>query len=247
MAAADIFDDIQDADAADSLWRQCGLSTASNVGAFLLFLTQLAITRLSRRGVSPEKVAEIVRLFAAAGAQGCCGQQLDLEQSAYLPVSEEQYLTVVARKSASLVECACRSGALLATADPEVIAACAQCGFNIGMALQILNDLAGITTESADRSDLSIGKWTLPLIFARECSPEPIHKELHSLLFAHRSCPLSLEEADRARALLAAIGAFQYAIVVADVYWERALSCIERAGCLAGSPLHELVAQMRGS
>ena len=246
MAAADIFDDIQDTDAPDSLWLQCGLGTATNVGTFLLFLTQLAIDRLSRRGVPCEKVAEIAQSFAAAGARGCCGQQRDLEQTSEQGSDEGQYLTIVAQKSASLVECACRSGALLGTVGPAALAAYAQFGFNVGMALQIVNDLAGVSTESAFRNDLSVGKRTLPVIFALDCAPEPIRQELWGLLEAHRLRPLQPAEAERARDLMAAVGSLQYARVVADVYWERALGCLEAAGCPSDSPLHEMVAQMRG-
>ncbi len=49
IAAADTFDDVQDCDTPDGLWRACGLATATNVATFLLFLTQLALGRLARR------------------------------------------------------------------------------------------------------------------------------------------------------------------------------------------------------
>ena len=39
ISAADVFDDIEDADASDSLWRACGIATAVNVATLLLLLT----------------------------------------------------------------------------------------------------------------------------------------------------------------------------------------------------------------
>lgn len=245
IAAADTFDDVQDRDTTDGLWRACGLATATNVATFLLFLTQLALGRLARRGVPAATVAALSGLFAAAGARACGGQQRDLDAACGAAIDEDAYLATVALKSASLVECACRAGALLAGATPDVVDAYAAFGLNLGMVLQIHNDIAGASSESADRGDLCAGKRTLPLIFALEHGPAPLQAELAALTGPDRWEDLQPEEIDRVRQLLAAAGGLHYAAVVADLYGEQALSCLERAGCGPESDVSCLLGRLR--
>jgi len=245
IAATDILDDVQDGDSADALWRACGLATATNVATLLLFLSQLALGRLAQQGVPGETAAAIVRLFAAAGARACAGQQHDLDAARGAEIDEDTYLATSALKSASLVECACRAGAILGRGTPEAVDAYAQCGVNVGMALQINNDVAGASSESADRNDLRAGKRTLPMIFALEHAPASSRADLGAILLSGRQEDLCPAEIDRVRQFLAATGALQYAVVVADLYWEHAMSCLERAGCGLDSDLRRLVARMR--
>lgn len=245
IAALDTLDDVQDGDTADGLWRICGPATATNVATFLLFLSQCAFGRLVQRGVPCETATAIAQLFATAGVQACSGQQRDLDATRGSEIDEETYLATSALKSAALVECVCRAGALLGRATPDVIDAYAQFGVNIGMALQIHNDIAGVSSESVDRNDLRTGKRTLPIIFALECASPSLRADLNSILRPRRQEDLRPEEIDRVRHLLSATGALQYAVVAADLYWEQALSCLERIGCAPDSTLRHLVAQMR--
>jgi len=245
IAATDVLDDVQDGDNADGLWRVCGLASATNVATLLLFLSQLALGRLAQQGVPGETTAAIARLFGGAGARACAGQQHDLDAARGAEIDEDTYLATSALKSASLVECACRAGAVLGRATPEAVDAYAQFGVNVGMALQINNDIAGASSESADRNDLRAGKRTLPMIFALEHAPASSRADLGGILRPGRQEDLCPAEIDRVRQLLAATGALQYAVVVADLYWEHAMSCLERAGCGPDSDLRRLVAQMR--
>jgi len=247
IAAVDTFDDVQDGDAPDGLWRACGIATATNVATLLLFLTQRALGRLLEQDIPIATVAEIAQLFAAAGVQACSGQQRDLDESVGSEGDEAAYLVTIALKSGALVECACRAGALLGVAAPTAVAAYAQCGLNMGMALQIANDIAGASWDSADRSDLRVGKRTLPLLFALECAPQVLRADLGALVRPERREDLTPEESAWVRHHLAATGALHYASTVADLYWEQALSCLESAGCGAESPLRILVTDLQGA
>lgn len=246
IAAADVLDDVQDDDNDDALWRACGIAGATNVATFLLFLTQVALLRLRERGVSDAQVCQLVQLFANAGARACAGQQLDILRGSAEDVTESGYLGAIAQKSASLVECACRSGAIVGGATHNRVGGFAQFGFNVGMAMQISNDVAGVSSESWDRNDLRRRKRTLPVIFALECAPSPLREEMAAILRPDRLNDLSAEEVARSRYLLEATGALCYALTVADVYWQRALECVEGMGCGAGSLLLDLVTKMRG-
>jgi geranylgeranyl pyrophosphate synthase len=227
ISALDILDDVEDRDNPGAPWQARGRPTAINVATFLLFLSQLAVGYLARRGAPAETVLEVGRVFAAAGARACGGQQRDLDELDGRVVDEATYLATIGDKSGALVEGACRAGALLGTDDRAVIEACARFGFNFGVALQIQNDLAAVSCEWAERTDLRTGKRTLPVIFALECAPAPIRTELIRIFAPGRREDLTAEGVGRARVLLAASGGLLYASVVADVYRERALACLD--------------------
>jgi len=247
IAAADALDDVQDQDAADALWRSCGLATATNTATFLLFLSQLAVVRLSDRGLSDEKVVELVRSFAAAGAKACSGQQRDLDQSPSSDVDESQYLSRIAEKSASLARWACRSGAMLGCDALQAVEPLSEFGFNLGMALQIGNDLAALTSDGEDRADLRSGNRTLPIVFALDHASEPDRMELAGFLSTSDLSVLPAKRMDRAREIVVASGALLYTAVMADVYWEHALSCLEYVDRDRAGPLLDLLTRMRSS
>jgi geranylgeranyl pyrophosphate synthase len=230
MAAADIFDDVEDGDDPGSLWFSCGTATDVNVGVFLLCLSQVAISRLSGGPASAAKVAEISRLFASSGARACGGQQMDLDSATDHEIDEGRYLVAAAHKSASLVECACRVGAILGTDGERVVDAMGAFGLNVGMAMQITNDVMAVSTHSERRNDLRLGKRTLPVIFSLDNAPDPVRRELGTILSPSRSHELHPMEIARARDLIESGGGLTYATLVADVHWERALDCLESAG-----------------
>lgn len=245
IAALDAIDDVQDGDDPNALWRACGLPTATNVATLLLFLAQLALVRLERRGISTDTVNALVRTFATSGARACGGQQRDLDLGRGERITEEQYLALISQKSASLVECACRSGALLGTSTPSVIESYARFGYNLGMAMQIQNDIAGVYAEAADRCDLTVAKPTLPLVFAFDCAIAADREDLLEILPTGRSDDLRPDEIKRLRSILESSGALFYATTIADVYVERAINDLEDAGCPHGSPLFDLTIRMR--
>lgn len=246
VAAADVLDDVEDADATDALWVSSGAATAINVATYLLQLTPIALGQLAERGVPLGKVVNIMRLFAASGARACVGQQRDLDAVGLQPLDEEEYLATISLKSASLVSGACRAAAVLAVDDPNVSALYAEFGLNVGLAMQIGNDVVGASRESGNRDDLVRGKLTLPVIFALEYASPAAREEALALLSTREEGKLAVDEVGRLRRLIASTGALEYCQLMADVHWERALDCLRRAGCPEDSDLVLLVAEMRG-
>lgn len=243
MAALDIVDDIQDGDAPDALYRSYGIPTALNAAMLLLFLSQLEVNALSERGVAAARVSAAAHTLAAAAASACSGQQEDLEGPPGGRGSEEQYLAMIGRKSASLVQGVCRAAAILGGIDASDTACLANFGFNVGMAMQILNDVAGASTEHADRNDLGVGKVTLSVIFAREFGglPHGMEQDAEGIVGKR---PLDVIEAGQISEFLESSGALEYARTVADLYWERAVTCAK--GLHAGTgQLTQLVCELR--
>lgn len=248
IAAVDVLDDIEDDDAPDALHRRCGLATATNVATALLFLSQAALGELIIGGVPPATVTAISQVLANAGVRATIGQQDDLTPNHDHMLDVDRYLTMIGRKSAGFVEAACHCGALLGQVSEGDIEAYCQAGYQMGLALQIGNDIVGASTARTERNDLRLGKPTLPLIYAMQHATQEIRQSLADLYPMTRlpRTELSADEVESARQLLASCGAFAYAEVVSDICWERARSLLERLSDGADNPLLLLLKELRG-
>jgi geranylgeranyl diphosphate synthase type I len=232
VTASDVFDDIQDGDSPSSLERSCGLPTAINVGILLACMAQLAVHRLSDLGTPAPVVRNVGRALAAATARACAGQQCDIDQDDAL-LTEDGYLEMVQAKSGALVEGLCRAAAILAGAAPELAECYAQFGRKLGMALQVSNDVRAISARPDRDNDLVVAKRTLPLVFALRQAPATAHR----LATSARASALRPQQAREFAELLHATGGVLYASVVADVFFEEALACLDAAGCATTSRL----------
>ena len=86
-------------------------------------------------------------------------------------VTTDDYLEIIARKTASLFSQGARVAAHLAGAGPEGAEAMWACGFNIGMAFQIVDDLLDVDGDEGVTGkpvgiDLRDGNPSLPLVLA---------------------------------------------------------------------------------
>src|SRR5512134_1704395 len=99
------------------------------------------------------------------------GEVLQLMRTRDPEITEEEYLTVVFCKTASLIAAASETGAVLAGADPATRRAMFGFGKAVGIAFQLVDDIldyTGTEKELGKRplQDLREGKVTLPLIHA---------------------------------------------------------------------------------
>ena len=88
-----------------------------------------------------------------------------------LDLSEEDYMAVIYRKTAVLIEGACRVGAIFAGAPEVEEQALSDYGRHLGLAFQMIDDLLDYTADTGALgkkvgADLREGKLTLPLIYA---------------------------------------------------------------------------------
>ena len=84
-------------------------------------------------------------------------------------ITEETYLSIVSRKTASLIAGSCRTGAMLAGADAAHVTALGRFGSSLGTAFQIIDDTLDYLADPARLGkalggDLRQGTVTLPLI-----------------------------------------------------------------------------------
>ncbi len=219
-SAAEVFDDVEDADSSRSLAAIYGNAAAINAGTALVVLAEKAIARLRFRRVPDATIVRIVEVVNALYTTACAGQHLDLSPDAGLP-SEERYLRMVTMKSSSHVECACRIGALVAGAGDPAIESYAAFGRSLGVAVQITNDVQGIESGA----DVAKRKITLPVIYALSNTHGPGAARLSAW---YRSRESKLEAGD-IKELLTESGAMYYSRVKAEMFKGAALEALSRA------------------
>lgn len=114
---------------------------------------------------------EIIKIIASITEDMSQGEIHQLMVKGKIDLSETEYLELIRRKTAALIQGACRSGALIAQATETEEKALTVYGLDLGMAFQLIDDLLDYTSETAVLgkavgADLKEGKLTLPVIYA---------------------------------------------------------------------------------
>jgi octaprenyl-diphosphate synthase len=109
------------------------------------------------------------RVIGPAARMVCEGEMRQVHWRGNFDLSEEQYLGVIADKTAALTACCCHLGAHYAGAAPELCERFSRFGRLLGIAFQIADDLLDVlgdeaTTGKSMGTDLEKQKPTLPLI-----------------------------------------------------------------------------------
>lgn len=162
------------------------------------------------------------------------GEFLQLRYAADPSVTEEQYYSVIHRKTALLIGSTCEIGALFGNADPARRAALAAYGYKLGTAFQVVDDLLDYQGDAASTgkktgNDFMEGKMTLPVIRALAAAGEAGRAELVALLAGDRRSPEALA---RFTHLLDKAGGFDSARKSAEQLVREAVSALDVfAGC----------------
>ena len=172
----EIHDDIQSGKVGrndrDSVWWKWGPAQAINAGDGMHALARLALFGLHEHGVGAEGVFEAVKLLDNAGLETCEGRFFDLEAQERLDITSDAYLKMASAKSGSLYACAMEFGALACDAISETRSAMSNSGRNLGIAVQIAEDLRQLTStmdaESPPSDDFMNKKKLYPVVKAFE-------------------------------------------------------------------------------
>ncbi len=226
-AALDVFDDLEDQDSGDALWRKYGQAQAMNAATALLMLAQSALVRLRVRGVDELIITRAMEALASAGTTACTGQHRDLQYESVPCISEAQYFKMTGMKSGALVECACRLGAVTAGSDDYTVEALGLFGRNLGMAAQITNDVGSIRLKGSGKSDIARRKKILPVIFALGHARPEERGWLAGVYSAGN--PVDVDTEQRVIQLLQRSGAVHYSLVRAELFRQKAGRALEKA------------------
>ncbi|HNW70467.1 MAG TPA: polyprenyl synthetase family protein [Bacteroidales bacterium] len=117
------------------------------------------------------------------------GELLQIKKSRTLNIDEETYLTVIRKKTASLIAACCAAGTSSTSSEPCAIERMKTFGENLGMAFQIKDDLLDFDQTSKTgkpaHNDLKDRKFSLPLIHTFKIVSFPEKRRLLGILKNH--------------------------------------------------------------
>lgn len=118
-------------------------------------------------------VAAMARRFTEAMIEICEGQGQDKMFEKIGAISSEDYLEMIARKTAVLIELSCELGARVSEVSEDEINKCRELGYALGLGFQIQDDVLDIIGSQEEigkkvGSDLQMRKQTLITILLRE-------------------------------------------------------------------------------
>lgn len=118
---------------------------------------------------------EILACYTTAVQELAEGELIQMQKAEQLDTTEEDYYTIIAKKTASLFIAATKSAALAVGADKEHIDAITGYAYELGVAFQIRDDIFDYTpsldTGKVAGADIKERKITLPLICAMKNGP----------------------------------------------------------------------------
>lgn len=127
------------------------------------------------KGVSADRLLDvIIRLGKSVGPIGLAGGQvMDLECEGKQGVTLEDLTWIHTHKTATLLQVAVASGAILGGASKEEVQACEKFALNIGLAFQVADDILDVTASTEDlgktaAKDLDADKTTFPKLLGLE-------------------------------------------------------------------------------
>ncbi len=225
-----VHDDIEDNDAyrygQETLHRQHGVSTAINVGDYLVSLGYRIVAE-DRNVLGAETAADILAYLSDCHSRLCEGQGAELiwrdaKDKNLKPIDA---LKVYALKTSPAFEAAFYCGLRLAGPCDDYIANVKSFSRNLGVAFQILNDLKDWERDSEKNdflgSDLLGGRPTLLWALALEGLNENQRTELHELADPHCKVP-AVKRLQRARHLYFEAGVFEKAHRLVDKHQQKA-------------------------
>jgi octaprenyl-diphosphate synthase len=223
-----IHDDIVDNAAVrrgqDTVHVKWGPNITVLLGDFL-YIQSIALALRTRQD-------RIIDILASVTAQMIEGELIEYSLSGRADITEDLYLEVVNKKTASLFSASCRIGAVLAGASAEDEERLAGFGADLGLAFQIVDDVLDLTADERMLgkpvlSDLREGRATLPVIQALGRMRDKERLILERAIAGRGREPASLKKIQR---LILDTGAVDYAM-------DRATGFARAAGGrLAGFP-----------
>jgi octaprenyl-diphosphate synthase len=157
------------------------------------------------------------------------GEIDQLTRKGNLDLSEEDYLKIIERKTAVLIQGACESGAILADADKKKQTALNQYGFHLGMAFQMADDLLDYTASAKELgknpgADMREGKLTLPLIHSLANASVEDKNWMENVIAAKE---FSLDQFERLKEKLYNYKGIEYTRQRAQDHVKKAKACLE--------------------
>jgi len=203
----DIMDDDDTRRGQDTIHVKWDIGTAILTGDGLLGLAYRKL--LSTPNVTS---LEIARLFTDAMLEICEGQALDKTFEEKKLITEDEYLEMILKKTATLIQLACQIGAIVGDGSQEEIDSLTAYGRNIGMGFQVQDDLLDLFADEKllgkrIGSDVLMNKKTIISIRLAKKRGKPVD---------------NIKSVDNFRELIQQYGLAEEIQTIADEYFKKA-------------------------
>lgn len=135
------------------------------------------------------KMFKVMETLARTTHYMTIGEMAQIERKSNFDTTEEDYLMIIDKKTASLISAACEIGARIGGGDDETAKTCASFGRNVGLAFQIMDDILDFVGNEKvlgkpRGGDIRGGDITLPMIGALRNAPAKDRAALRELASA---------------------------------------------------------------
>ena len=166
----------------------------------------------------------VVKLFSRTVENMAEGELLQVINRRNIELTEEEYISIISNKTASLISASCEIVSKLASAPDSYSGALSGYGLNLGISYQIMDDLLDLTSTDNQlgkpaRNSIREGILTLPMIHTLRNGNGESREQLPSILTREKVNDVDLQQAVD---LISDSGALYYAQTVAEVYTENA-------------------------
>lgn len=199
----------------NALWKN---KIAVLVGDFML--SKILLLSIEKGNI------DLLEVVARSVKEMSEGELLQMEKARSLDITEEVYIEVIKKKTASLISTCCEAGAISigATEQRENMRIF---GEKVGLAFQIKDDIFDYGTPDKIGKptgiDIREQKMTLPLIYTLENCPPKIQAELKNIVKNHNENSAKVK---RATDLVIEFGGIAYAYKRMNEYAQEALKIL---------------------
>lgn len=187
--------------------------------------------RMLISSIPAQHLHSVLQSFTKGFVEVCEGQALDIEFHKRDTVSVAEYLEMIEKKTARLLELSVVIGATLGggtDAQTELLRAFA---LNIGIAFQIQDDVLDLTANTHELGktigqDIVEGKKTILIIRATERATKPEHKELLQQFWQNNGLPV--DKVPTVRTMMEELGVLTEARAMAQHYFTKAAQDIQQ-------------------
>lgn len=180
--------------------------------------------------VAQRLLPQVMETFLKTALEICEGQQFDMEFESRNDVTTDEYLHMIRLKTAVLLGCALKTGAIIAGAPVAQAATLYRFGENLGMAFQLQDDYLDVYGDPAVfgkniGGDILNDKKTFLLIEAMQQAQGDDAATLRALTGNHDTDPL--EKIQAVTRIYNNAGVDKACLTKIDEYFKAALACMD--------------------
>jgi len=222
--AAKFLDDVEDGD--DILLNEQIIppAVAINLGTGFIAIANAVLMEWGGRNGDGALRALLGAEFNRTILQMAIGQHADITQRGQVDL--ESYRQVMAAKSGNFFLLGSWAGARLATEDETALSHYESFGYNLGMMLQLNDDLKDFR-QTGSQGDIAAGQYTFPIVYALSVASPLEKKRLQGLLAKAETDETAEREA---KTLVRQLGGEVYLLAEILRYRRRAMAALDAIG-----------------